>query len=225
MSGSNFHFPRKSDKYVNTSVGATTFVVPNNITKIDVVLFAGGGGGAGGAGSGDGSGAGGGGGQISTICLPVTPGETLSISIGSGGGGGGVNNDGVNGVASILSGSFGTVFARGGFKGGGGGLGAGYIKDTSYMHGGGRGGYGRQPGGPIVSENGEPSMYTTGGTHAGYGGGGGGGYGVGGNGGGGTAGSPGTAGILGAGGGGGGPAGVGGPGGNGGIIIYWGSNY
>ena len=67
-----------------TALGATKWVVPVGVFKISVVTIGGGGGGWGGADV-----AGGGGGGLAYVNdMPVTPGETLILTVGSGGAGG-----------------------------------------------------------------------------------------------------------------------------------------
>jgi len=134
-----------------TSPGSYTFTVPEGIYEIFAQVWgAGGGGGGGGAGgiygsdAGGGGGGGGGGGAGGYIegWIPVSPGQTLSITVGAGGSGGsggstsgaGGSPGGVGGVSSV-----GPLTAGGGDEGGGGNGGS----TTSYAGGsGGSGGAG-----------------------------------------------------------------------------------
>ena len=154
--------------------GSTSYVVPQGITNLTVKLWGAGGGAAGGASNLFG-GAGGGGGYV-TATIPVTPGETLSVSVGGAGGGGGIygHGGGGGGYSRIARGSTSLVVAAGG--GGGGGA----MADSTCTGGGSIGTAGGAGGG------------TTGVTGSGTRGGGGGTPSAGGAGGGGT--TPGSAG-------------------------------
>lgn len=109
---------------VFTSSGS--WVVPTGVTSISAVCV-GAGGGGGGSEESDETGGGGGGGGLSYVnSIPVTPGETLTITVGSGGGGGGVGGNGsAGGSSSIFRGLTDLVSANGGSggqnRGGGGG--------------------------------------------------------------------------------------------------------
>ncbi len=65
----------------DTTVGTTTFVVPNGVTLLAVQLYGAGGGGSGGFGGGSGA--------LVMGDLSVTPDETLTLLVGGGGFGGG----------------------------------------------------------------------------------------------------------------------------------------
>ncbi len=113
-----------------TTVGADTFVVPQNVSKITVKAW-GAGGGGGGAGRSSNGGAGGGGGYT-TSTLSVTPNDTLTINVGGGGGGGGGSSNsgaggGGGGYSSVSAGSTRLLVAAGGAGGGGGGRSSGYT--------------------------------------------------------------------------------------------------
>lgn len=66
-----------------TTVGATTWTAPSNITSVQYLVVGGGGGGGGGYDTGGGGG--GGGGMILTGTLSVTPGSVYTIEVGAGG--------------------------------------------------------------------------------------------------------------------------------------------
>ena len=97
--------------------GSGNYTVPDNVTRIEVLVVGGGGGGGGTSATGDNpSAAGGTGGVVAYSVIDVTPGQTISYE--SGGGGSGAsrgNNDGSSGGDS----SFGDVVAKGGPGGGG----------------------------------------------------------------------------------------------------------
>lgn len=82
-----------------TRTTSGTFNVPAGITSLSVNALGGGGGGQGG------SGAAGGGGEYAAATVPVTPGETLTVTIGTGGLGGTTANNGAGGagLSSTLS--------------------------------------------------------------------------------------------------------------------------
>lgn len=100
-------------QYINTSIQAFTasgtFVVPEGITTIDVLVVGGGGGG------GSRQGGGGGAGGVVVATLAVTPAEEIAVVVGAGGAGGAAGGRGSNGGDS----SFGAVSALGGGGGGG----------------------------------------------------------------------------------------------------------
>jgi len=244
---------------VGTSAGITTqavlstgsWVVPAGVSKL-MCLVAGSGGGGGGGGNGPGGthgggGGGGGGGTIVFLPVSVTPGETLTASLAAGGSAGPTNNNGGSGNTSTLTGTFGTLRARGGNGGSGtpnnvGGSGASNSATvTGTTSAGGTGGNGGTVGvsGGTTGATGESSARAfggAGGTPLGgaSGGGGGGGISNGGQGGNGAAEGTGaglTAGAAGSngsggGGGGGGAVGVvagsaGGTGGPGFISVWY----
>lgn len=189
-----------------TSAGTNTFTVPAGCTSISAVCIGGGGGGAGSDGQPRNQGnTGGGGGALAYGTIPVTPGETLTVTVGSGGNAGanGGGAGGTGGDTTISRGA--TVLIRGGGGGGGtyrgtaGGSAGTRTYDASVTStGGGDGGAGG-------------TCSTAGGSNVGASGGGGaGGYsaagGVGGNGG--ASGAVATAGSASTGGGGGGGGGM-----------------
>lgn len=99
---------------VNTTFNSSgTFIVPANVYSIDALIIAGGGGGGGGA-----SGGGGGAGGVREVTgIPVTPGQTLTITVGAGGAGTtGTGNSGGN--SAILNGATTLASAVGGGGGG-----------------------------------------------------------------------------------------------------------
>ncbi len=114
-----------------TTPGAQTFIVPDGVDKLWFTTIPAGGGGGGGSGipSGAAGVAGGGGGAApceTVLMVPVTSGETITITLGEGGnrGLGGINTNGSSGGAggiTTISGSFGIITFYGG-NGGGGGL-------------------------------------------------------------------------------------------------------
>lgn len=118
-------------KAVFSTVGATTFIVPTNITSIVVKLWGAGGGGGdtdtgGNAANGEAEGGSGGSGAYVTATIAVTPGETLNIFVPSGG---------LGSAAALVSGA--------------GGSWAGIFRSTSPLviaGGGGGGGPGRDTG-------------------------------------------------------------------------------
>lgn len=217
MSGSSVFFANKKKKVQYTSPGSTTFDVPRGIYQIHATIVGGGGGGSRIAGLG---GAGGSGGACKEVVLDVTPGETITVVVGSGGAGGILGDlRGKEGGNSSLTGTFGSVRAKGGY-----GTQSGqstpllYPGTGSYYRnvGGGAGGTGND--GTFGAAPGEDGLYGRGGAqgHPNPGSGGG-SYG---NGGASTSGA-GLSGTFG-GGGAGGNAADGGDGGSGIIIIRYG---
>lgn len=106
-----------------------SFVVPDNVNFLVIVGDGGGGGGGAGGGSAStapgGGGGGGGGAPIMVQTIPVTAGDTLTLTIGAGGAGGtGVSNNpgnsGVAGSASTITGTGVNLSFPGGGGGGGG---------------------------------------------------------------------------------------------------------
>ncbi len=105
-----------------------TFVVPANISELIVTGYGGGGGGGAGyvtgGGANGGGGAGGSGAAITTTTMPVTPGETLTITIGAAGSGGlnisGNGDPGLVGGNTSISGGLATITMLGGSPGTGG---------------------------------------------------------------------------------------------------------
>jgi len=102
--------------------GASTYVVPANVTSITVKMWSGGGGGGAG-GSAAAGGAGGGSGYVNAT-IAVTPGETLTTYVGGGGGAGTRNTagggGGGGGYSSIYRGGTLLAVVAGGGGGGGG---------------------------------------------------------------------------------------------------------
>ena len=229
-----------------TAPGVQTYTVPSGVTSMVILVVGGGGGGGlGVAASGyclaKGGGGGGGGQVVYNTSYPVTPGETLTLTVGAGG----AANGGNGGTSSIV-GLSGTIAAGGGYgsaghSGGAAGIGSvgGGGSTTAATPGGGGGGGGQCTSGSTTADNnggnggtGAIHYYPGQGVYAGFGGGGGGGSGGGTNGlsdgfagTGGTNGSYPNSGIQGLGGGGGGGGAVapylnGAAGGNGGVYFY-----
>lgn len=152
-----------------TSVGTTSWVVPVGVTSITAVCIGGGGGGAKGSGNGtggspgipgspvqgNGGGGGGGGGLRYSTNIPVTPGETLEITVGDGGDPGfsaglSGSSGASGGVSSIKRSDTTLLFAGGGIGGnppigGAGAIGGSTIRDN--IGGGSGGGGGTMSGG------------------------------------------------------------------------------
>lgn len=130
-----------------TTVGSTTFTIPDYVYKIKITCI----GAGGGAGSRNGGGGGGGGGSIGVFS--VTPGTNYTVTVGSGGASTG-QATGAAGTASSVVGGLITIVANGGGGAtavpGGGGDSLGGVGGTSY---GGNinitGGYG-WPGSPFT---------------------------------------------------------------------------
>lgn len=101
-----------------------SFVVPSNVTTLEVEGCGGGGGGGGGGSTVASSGGGGGGaGCLSKQTITVTAGDTLAITVGGGGNGGAAASVGVSGTSSTVVN--GAVITLATFQyGGGGGLGS-----------------------------------------------------------------------------------------------------
>ena len=131
---------------------STTWTVPPGINRVHVLVVAGGGGGGtrnAGVGSGgtDGGAGGGAGGFIEYLAYPVTPGDTIPVTVGAGGGGGG--NPGPGGQQPGAKGQnsvFGLLTAEGGGSGGSG-PGGNPGGSGGSGGGGGGGGGGGTPGG------------------------------------------------------------------------------
>lgn len=112
---SSFNTQAPAGEIIFASPGTYTWTVPDGVTSVSAVAVGGGGGGASGAKS-QAGGCGGGLGWMTSI--PVTPGETHTITVGAGGVGGSsatVGNGGAGG-----SSSFGSVFSVTGGLGGAG---------------------------------------------------------------------------------------------------------
>ena len=173
-----------------TTAGTFTFTVPTNVTSISAVCVGGGGGGAGGETGRDDGVQGGAGGALCYGTIPVTPGESLTITVGAGGNGGSSGGNGTaGGTTTISRGATNLITAGGGSRG--------LERSTGTVNGGTR------SVDASVTNSGGGNGGNSGGnsTNTGSGGGGGGGYsGNGGNGG--TTGN-GSAGAGGGGGGGG----------------------
>jgi hypothetical protein len=108
-----------------------TFIVPANISSIDVTVV-GGGGGGGGTEYRNAGGGGGGGYVVSQYGIPVTPGQSINVTIGAGGIGGD-DIPGTNGQSS----QFASIVASGGSGGNSSGLYGGYGGDGGSGGGGG----------------------------------------------------------------------------------------
>jgi len=121
-----------------TTTGANIFTPPVGVTRVDVLVVAGGGGGAGNtAYIGAGGGAGGAGGLIFKEGYTVTPGSAISLNVGVGGNGrNGLNTPADNGEATLFDG----LTALGG---GGGNITPGGETTNSPAADGGSGGGGR----------------------------------------------------------------------------------
>lgn len=125
-----------------------SFVVPSGVTSVTVEVWAGGGGGGSNSGASSSGGAagggGGGGGYAKRVVVPVTPGQSYSVTVGTGGVGGIPN--GSPGTDSSFTGDGGvTVLARGGLggvSGTGGNGGSVGIGDSGMTFAGGKGGNG-----------------------------------------------------------------------------------
>ena len=106
-----------------------TWIVPQTITLVDVLVIGGGGGGGGGGygrqntnQAGGGGGGGGGSGQHRKQRITVTPGSSITITCGAGGAGGAGSTDGTDGSTSSFGSS---LFAAGGVGGSAGQDGSG----------------------------------------------------------------------------------------------------
>ena len=116
-----------------TQTGSCTWTVPTGVTSADVLVVGGGGGAAGayGVGFDDGGGGGGGGGAFQAPAYPLTPGNSISVTVGAGGGGGSsstaTNRDSTQGTQGSS-----TIFGL--VSGGGGGAG-GYVTTNSLANG------------------------------------------------------------------------------------------
>ena len=98
-----------------SSVGTTSWTVPEGVESVEV-LVVGGGGGGGGAGIAYAcGGGGGGGGLVYSASYAVTAGNSITVTVGGGGSGGSSTNNGNAGGNSV----FGTLTAYGGGYGGG----------------------------------------------------------------------------------------------------------
>jgi hypothetical protein len=119
-----------------TTVGTTSFTVPNFVTQITVTGVGGGGAGGGGRDTGcqdDKGGAGGGSSGVTVVgqTYSVTPGQVLSVYVGAGGTyvqGAAGNNGGASGITGIVN--------LPGGNGGGGGEMCSYLNDGVYYGGG-----------------------------------------------------------------------------------------
>jgi hypothetical protein len=117
-----------------TTTTSTTVVVATGVTALLVTMI---GGGGGGKSSGAASSTGGGGGGSGEYCIdfpmPVTPGETLTLTIGAGGAGGTAGGSGSDGGTTSVAGLAGTFAVLGGL---------GATSGTGARGGGPRGGAG-----------------------------------------------------------------------------------
>lgn len=98
-----------------TSVGSTNWTVPANVNQVEVLVVAGGGGGGAWVGGGGGAG-----GVVYRENYPVTPGESIAVTVGAGGTGE-YNPGSYGGMPRATNGgnsSFGTLTAIGGGYGG-----------------------------------------------------------------------------------------------------------
>jgi hypothetical protein len=113
-----------------TSAGTFTFTVPPATTSISAVCVGGGGGGGGGESGRNQGVSGGGGGALCYGTIPVTPGESLTVTVGSGGNAGasGGGNGTAGGTTSIARGATVLITAVGG--------GAGLERSTATVNGG-----------------------------------------------------------------------------------------
>lgn len=109
MSASIIYFPEIEGLKQETFLSSDTFIVPESVTKIMVLVV---GGGSGGQNLGSGPSIGGSGGVVVFAPMNVVPLETLSITVGAGGA------IGANGQDSLVSGSLQSVRASGGILGG-----------------------------------------------------------------------------------------------------------
>lgn len=186
-----------------TTVGTTSWVVPANVYSISAVVVGGGGGGSAWT---SGGGGGRGGDLRYAISIPVTPGETLTITVGAGGikaltavaGSGGFSNISRGGTSLLQA-----AGGAGGSSSSGFGATLGTSTPTSANIGGGTGGTHAAGGTTNTSGGGGAAGYTGNGGNSGVGavagsaGAGGGGGGGGGGGSGGTGASGGGVGIYG----------------------------
>ena len=113
-----------------TTVGTSSWVVPQGVTSVEYLVIAGGGGGAGGHGTAHGGGGGGAGGYRTATLSGLTAGTSYTVTVGAGGSGGTGRNIGARGNNSV----FGSITSSGG-----GGGGAYFIAPTSGGSGGGAG--------------------------------------------------------------------------------------
>lgn len=165
--------PVKPGQQQWTAVGAFSFVVPAGVTSIAAVVIGGGGGGANTSNGYSYLGGGGGGGAlVYHNAIPVTPGETLTISVGNGGFGatGSLSNGSPGGFSYIKRGSTTLLHAGGGapgtqssgigYGGAGGTPGTGLAGAVGYP--GGNGSAGREP--SQYSNGGFSGRYTSNGS-------------------------------------------------------------
>jgi hypothetical protein len=113
-----------------TTVGTSSWVVPQGVTSVEYLVIAGGGGGAGGHGTAHGGGGGGAGGYRTATLSGLSAGTSYTVTVGAGGSGGTGRNIGARGNNSV----FGSITSSGG-----GGGGAYYIAPTLGGSGGGAG--------------------------------------------------------------------------------------
>lgn len=142
---------------------STTIAVPTWATYVDIVALGGGGSGSGGSGATPTNGDGGEAGAFSSQSLPVTPGQSVEITVGQGGAQVSKETDGKHGGDTTVIIGATAITAHGGaggtgYNGGSGGspgstvftTTAGSVKDTTTFTGGGTAGTntdGKEPGG------------------------------------------------------------------------------
>lgn len=97
-----------------TTIGSTVFTVPDDVRHINIVCVGAGGGGAGQAGSALPGGGGGGGALSYANCVPVTPGEALTVFVGAGGTGGQTRTPNAGGDSYVRRGVTDLCLAKGG---------------------------------------------------------------------------------------------------------------
>ncbi len=132
-------FAADADQTINTVTffsGSSSWTVPTDVTRAEVLIVGGGGGGGGrpnSGGTGTGGGGGGGGGVIYTASTTTVPGTTITIIVGGGGSGA------TSGVAATNGGdsTFGTTIAKGGGGGGNYDVTLGYTNGRDGGSGGG----------------------------------------------------------------------------------------
>lgn len=169
--------PVKASQQTFTSVGETTFTIPEYVYNISAVAVGGGGGGGGGGSSNNGAsgygGAGGGGGELRYISsYNVTPSETITIIVGNGGSAGIAGNVNTNTQgASAGDGGNSTLVYNGSTilraNGGRGGTSGGSTSIQSIGGSGGSGGIGDGGGNGGSSNNGSSNSSGVGGGGAG----------------------------------------------------------
>ncbi len=138
--GTSINLSKQIPVMVSTSfTGASSFIVPAGITRLEVEAWGPGGGGAGSTPSlgvgGNGGGGGGAGGYVKAL-VNVTPAESVTITVGNGGARGGLSSNGLPGSANTtVAGTFGTITA--GLGSGGGSFGPGGAGGSASVSGSG----------------------------------------------------------------------------------------